>query len=133
MITMSKYPKRTDREIKDLALGVYKREIFTSAQIEKGYENMLHLIFMPLVFMKQEQIDEMQEHGVFLFYANMSDACPSSCNGYPSFLSMGYLDKDDAERMWDKYEAIKKAIDGEMGKLPEGQIEIDFSKKDKEG
>ena len=123
---MAKYFKRTDKEIKDLALGVYKGEIFTSAQIRKGYENMLHLIFMPLVFMKPEQLDELKEQGAYLFYANMSDAGPTSCNGYPSFFSMGYLDKDDTERMWDKYEAIKKAIDGEMEKLPEGQIEIDY-------
>lgn len=134
MMAMNDYCKRTDREIKELALGIYKGEIFTSLQIRENDTYLLSTIFMPLMFMDKEQIDKMEKHKAYMFYANMSEAGPRAINGYPIFMSMNYINEEDCKKVLEKYEVIKKAIDGEMEKIPEGQVEIDFDDpKNKKG
>lgn len=123
---MSEYFRRNDREIKELALNIYRGDIFTSLQVRESDTYLLSSIFMPLMFMDQEQIDKMKEHKAYMLYASMSDAGPRSINGYPIFMSMNYIDEEDCKKVFEKYEAMKKAIDGEMEKIPEGQIDIDF-------
>lgn len=123
---MAEYLKRTEKEISRIALGIYKGDIFTSAQIRKNDDGLLCQIFMPLLFLSEDGKNEMKDHNAVLFYADVSEALPTSINGYPIFMSMFYLNNEDNDRLWKKYDSIKNAIDGEIEKVPEGQMEIDF-------
>lgn len=102
----------TDDEIRDLAARLYRGEIFTSAQIASHDIGMISLIFMPLAMMTKEQLDKMREEKPHLLWAPMSTACPRSVNGYPMLTEVHWLSREDAERLFDRYNAIKKAVEG---------------------
>ena len=90
---------KTDEEIKQLALGVYRNEIFTSLQVPQQESlSMLPMIFMPLALMDSKQIKELKNDNPCMFYAFMTDAFPRSVNGYPIFASANYLTEEEFER-----------------------------------
>ena len=123
---MNKYVNRSKKKIKEIALALYKGEIFTSMQVRENDQNLLGSIFMPLLFSEQELIDWMKDNKITVFYEYLSEAGPRSINGYPIFFSMKMMDDKDWQAVYTQYEAIKKAIDGELEKVPEGQMDIDF-------
>ena len=100
------YERKSEEEITQIARGIYKNEIFSSLQIDPKDQNLVISIFMPLAFLsplmrKQLVIDEITN-----FYAEMKNAGPKSINGYPCFFSVYYLDREDTERVINKYEEI---------------------------
>ena len=110
-ITGSTYESRSDEQIKDLALQLYKNEIFTSLQVPDNSTHLLPSIFMPLIFMDDLTKKVLLLNEAHCFYAEMKDAGPRSINGYPMFFSMLYLNRTDADRLIKKYNAIKEAMD----------------------
>jgi len=119
-----KYVNRSKKEINELALDLFKGSIFTSNQIRANDQSLLLSIFMPLVFMKKEYIDWMQDNKISVFYEYWDQAGPRSINGYPIFFSMKMMDEKDAKIVWEKCEAIVKAVDDEQEKIPEGQMDL---------
>ena len=105
------YERRTDEEIKELALQLYRGDIFTSMQIRDNDMQLLGNIFMPLLFMNALSKKMLMLNRAFSFYAEMKDAGPRSINGYPGFFSMSYLDQEDSKRLIDKFDAIREAMD----------------------
>lgn len=103
------YVSKTDAEIKDLAIRLYKGEIFTSNHINNP--SLIPQIFMVLPFMNGFSKKMLILNDAYLFYEEMSQAGPASLNGYPCFFSMRYLDRNDANRLFDKYDEIVKVME----------------------
>jgi hypothetical protein len=101
----------TDEEIKALALQAFRGEIFTSDHVHKHDANLMTIIFLPLGFMEQKQLDEMRKD-VGMIYAPMADALSRSINGYPCFTSMRYISREEYRRFVAKYHALTEAVKG---------------------
>lgn len=98
----------TDEEIKQLAEDLYKGLIFTDRHIHDP--KLVPMVFMPLVFLDKKQIDEIQEDFGFM-YEYMSEAGPRAINDMPMFTSAKIVNKEDAKKVFEKYEQIKSAVD----------------------
>jgi len=113
--------KMTYGEINALAEEIYRGEVFTSNQIRTGDLNMLPVIFIPLVFAGPTFIEDMRKDKMGMIYEHFSEAGPRAINGYPSFFSLHIISQEDTNKVWEKYELIKKAVSGviESGEKPE--------------
>lgn len=93
------YIRKTDEEVNELAKQGYRGEIFFSWQIREHDMNLLGMIFMPIMFLNDIQRKEWLRDGAFHFYGLMSEASPRGINGYPMFMGMGMLNKEDSHRV----------------------------------
>ncbi len=103
------YHRRTDEQIKQLAMALYKNELFTSLHLRD--QHLLQMVFIPLALMDAVQLRELEINKAYCFYAYYADTTPQGVNGYPIFFSFSYLNEEDTMRMRDKYEQIKKVLD----------------------
>ena len=99
----------TEQEIKTLAKRMYANEIFTSMQVRE--ENLLQMIFMPLMFMDTVARRQMVEDDITHFYSEMKDASPRGINGYPMFMSVATLTRTEAAKLVEVYNQILKTMD----------------------
>jgi len=106
---MVNYTSLTDEEIKKLADEIYRGLIFTDRHIQNPDD--ISRVFMPLVLMKEEQIEEFRANPPGMIYEYMDKACPMSINGMPMFLSFRLLSKEDAKKVDKKYIQIKEAVE----------------------
>lgn len=104
--------KMTDADINALAEEIYRGEVFTSNQIRKEDLEMLPVIFIPIALFGQKLINEMRKEDMGMIYEHFSEAGPRSVNGYPSFFSLHIISQEDANKVWEKYGQIKKAVSG---------------------
>jgi len=102
----------TDDDINALAGEICRGGVFTSNHIRKEDIGMLPVIFIPLVFACPKLIEELRKEDMGMIYEYISEAGPSSVNGYPSFFSLHIVSQEDANRVWEKYAQIKKAVEG---------------------
>jgi hypothetical protein len=101
----------TDDEIKELAMRMFRGEVFTSDMIDPNeFHQVVHMIFMPMIFMGHEHIEQCKAQEVTMFWANMADAGPRSINGYPIFMSCSFVKKQDHQRVIDKYRQIQDTM-----------------------
>jgi hypothetical protein len=108
----SQYTAKTDAEIKDLAMQLFRGEIFTSWMIAAHDINLLPNIFMPLVFIDEITRKEFIRDGIVHFYGLYSEAVNMNINGYPIFYSMGMLNTEDGERVNQKLKQITELMSG---------------------
>lgn len=106
---MVDYKPLTDEEIKKLADDIYKGLVFTDRHIQNPDD--ISRVFMPLVLLKEEQIEELKAESPGMIYEYMDKAGPMSINGMPMFCSFRFLSQEDAKKVNDKYLQIKKAIE----------------------
>jgi len=113
--------KLTDDDINALAEDIYKGNVFTSNQIRKEDMGMLPVIFIPLALAGPKLIEDMKREDPGMIYEHFSEAGTRSINGYPTFFSFHIVSQEDANKVWEKYEQIKKAVSGviESGEKPE--------------
>lgn len=104
----SEYVSHTDADIKQLALDWLGGGLFGSWMIREDDVHLLGCIFMPLLFMDEIQHKQIIRDGVVHFYERISKAGPRSINGYPIFMSMGYIDTADMERLLVKVKQIQE-------------------------
>ena len=104
-----KYSGRTDKELKELAIGCYRGDVFTSLQIHD--QNDISSVFMPLMMMDPVQRKDMVEDKPHMYYSYMKDAFPTGVNGYPCFGSVAHLNKKDALKFVEYYKKIEAKID----------------------
>lgn len=102
--------KLTDDEINALAEDIYMERVFTSGHIRLEDLNMLPSIFMPLVFADRKLREELLKDAPGMFYEHLSEAGQVSINGYPTFFSLHIVSHEDAKKVWEKVEQIKKSI-----------------------
>lgn len=105
-----KYIRKTDKEISNIAKGMYKSEIFTSMQIREEDAGLILNIFLPLAFLdplgrKQLLIDKITN-----FYGNVPES-GRSVNGYPIMYEVYQLNEEDTNRVILKYKEIIDLLD----------------------
>lgn len=93
-------------DAKDFARRVYRGEIFTSDQIAPDDMHLTRSIFMPILFMGEQDRQQMIDANVTLLYAYMRDACPQAVNGYPIFMSVDTLTCTEHEAFRKEIKAI---------------------------
>jgi len=103
------YRRRTNNELKELAVGCYRGNIFTSFQIHEP--NMLGSVFMPLVLMNPAQKKDTYASKPHMYYAPMKDSFSTSINGYPCFGSVAYLNRNDSKRFMTYYRKIENSVE----------------------
>lgn len=86
-----------ERELKRLGVDVYKGLVFTDWHVrEQDMQQMMPLIFMPLIFIDKKILEDMKEN-CGMIYEYMDKALPRSVNGYPIFGSFRWIKKDEVE------------------------------------
>ena len=108
---MKGHKSLTEAEVKDLALRIFRGEVFTSSQVRKEDWELLRIIFMPLGMMEDKDIARLSKQGAVLLYADMEEAMPRSINGYPIFPSFSWINKEDAEKVTQKFKQNEKATE----------------------
>ena len=99
---MSSEP-RTDEELRKVALDYVNGKIFTSFDIRPGERDSITTsVFMPLVFMSDEDINSMRDEKIVLLYEYFNKAGTRSANGYPTFLSCHMMNEEDHKK-WADY------------------------------
>src|SRR3989344_8705422 len=98
---MVDYKPLTDEEIKKLADDIYKGLVFTDRHIKNPGD--ISRVFMPLVLLKEEQIEELKAESPGMIYEYTDKAGPMSIDGMPMFCSFGFLSQEDAKKVNEKY------------------------------
>lgn len=108
--------KLTDDEINALAEDIYMGKVFTSDHLRETDLRMLPQIFTPLILADETLRAELLKEPIGMIYEHLSEAGSRSVNGYPIFFSFHAVSQDDAKRVWEKVEQIKKAVSGVVNK-----------------
>lgn len=101
----------TPEAIKQLALDAFKQNVFFSTMI---LEHDLHLtssIFMTLLFLDEHQIKAFEKNNIAAVYEYYDKSLPRSINGYPIFMSMNSITKNDLDEVKRIVEQLKEATD----------------------
>ena len=114
----SKYRRRTNQEIKDLAKGIWDNKIFTSNHMHESERQQLGMVFMPLGMMSPMQKKDMFAQDPWMFYGKRGERheLPTGPNGLPMLDNVAWLDKEDTikvETIIRKYEDAIERIDSE--------------------
>lgn len=104
--------QRSDEELKDIALKIFKNEIFTSLQVHEGDSNLLGSIFMPVLLGDEPLEIYIKRNNFYAVFAYMSNCMPRFVNGYPMFSACSFLTKEETRIVMEKYEKIKEALSG---------------------
>tara|TARA_Y100001963_G_C6709260_1_gene413448 strand:- start:239 stop:619 length:381 start_codon:yes stop_codon:yes gene_type:complete len=107
----STYRKKSNEELKQLAIECYRGSVFTSYQIHQQDMNMLQSIFMPLAFMNPAQLKDTYKDKPHMYYSYEKDAFPGGINGYGCYGSVAYLNKEDGDRFRKYYNAIEEKLE----------------------
>lgn len=101
---------RTDKELRELAFYIFENKVFGTWAFRDDREMKMLVgnVFMPFMFMAQEDKKTMVDAKVIHMYEFYDQAGPRSINGYPIFWSMKLI----LEEEWKK---ITKYVD-ELGK-----------------
>lgn len=96
---------KTNEELKEIAVGIRNGTIFTDRNIRDV--QILGIVFMPLMFMSADQESKMEDIG--MVYEYMEKASSRGINGYPIFMSMSLLTKDETNIVLDYYKKLEEA------------------------
>jgi hypothetical protein len=103
---------KPDRELKDIAREWAEGRILFSTQVPK---EILSMVFMPILFLTDEQREKLIADDVFAFYGKMADAGPRAINGFPMFTAMTSMTKPEYEKVAEHvkvYQAMQKQFEG---------------------
>lgn len=103
----SPYSPVSEEKIKDIALGIFQGRIFHSGMIRPEDNELLGSIFMPLLFMNDEVRKWFLDYNIVFFYEEYRDASPTCVNGYPTFVSLHYLNDEDSKRVMEKLDKLR--------------------------
>lgn len=98
----------TEQEQKALAREWCEGRVLFSTHVP---EDIMSMVFMPLIFLTDEQRQSMIEEKVYAFYGKMADAGPRGINGYPIFWNMFTIKEEDflmVERYAKEYDEFQK-------------------------
>jgi hypothetical protein len=107
MATEEETEEQRAARLTQFVLNVCDRVVFTSAQILEP--EMVCMVFMPLMLGAKVPED------VGCIWEYMKDAVPRSINGYPSFFSCHFMNKEDWAR-------AHKAIVSELARRKEIKV-----------
>jgi hypothetical protein len=89
-------------ELKQIAVDLAEGKIFSNLQLG-NQQHMLQSVFMVLIFLDEKAHNSMKENEIVFVYEYMHDAGPMAINGFPTFMSMRMLGKEDFHDMWAEY------------------------------
>jgi hypothetical protein len=115
----TKVQNRPDSELRKMAVDMYHNRIFTDRHIPEHSQDLIGSIFMPLLFLKEDEREFLKDVG--MIYAPMSEAGPRCINGFPMFTSMGYLNQHDTQIVLQylrEYRIVVERFTGEETKDP---------------
>jgi hypothetical protein len=101
----------TDEDVLKLARGIYKNQIFTSAQVPPHADPAL--CFLPVLFGAFEEVERiLTERGIRigLIYGDMGSALPRGVNGLPMLTNASILSESNAKKVIDKYNEIRELL-----------------------
>ena len=87
------------KELKQLAIDISENKVFGTFHMNKCEIANMSTVFMPLVFMTDEQREKMSKDKVVHLYEYYSEAGPRSVNGMPCFMSVRNIVKKDWEKI----------------------------------
>lgn len=96
------YEPKTDTELKSLAFDIVEDKVFYDQMINENDDigRIMTGIFMPLFFMGKEDLQQLVDDGIEMFYEYYDKAVRRvSINGYPQFYSCHTLDKNDKVKL----------------------------------
>lgn len=115
---VSTYVSKSDKNIKELALGLMSGAVFCDRMLDRPRD--MSLVFMPLAFMDKPAIDDLIKllepkeeggpHG--MIYEWIGEAGPRSINGLPVFTSLQILNGEDVARVDAMIDAINAVTGG---------------------
>jgi len=109
-------PSKTDDELHQLALAVFRGEVFTDRHVDDLH--MVPSIFMILNFLDDDALATFRTTPPGMIYEYMREAGERSVNGYPMFMSMKLLNQADAQTFAEKYERIVQAVEATQTSAP---------------
>ena len=104
---------RTDAELRRLALDIMGGSVFTDRHIRPEDRSLLSSIFLPLSFLRRDQVENMRKHEVTVFFAPMTEAGSRGINGYPSFMTMHTLVRQEAEKLDSYLQELGAFVEGD--------------------
>lgn len=94
------YQRKTDEEIKEVAIGIKSGAVFTSNHVSDW--DMLPKIFISLGFAAMSGssiIKDMEDNNIVFIYEYMDQRGPRCINGLPQFFSCRMLNEEDYNRV----------------------------------
>jgi hypothetical protein len=88
----------SDDKLREFVLALADGRIFTSAQLPKGQDHLLPMIFMPVAMGSFADVAKRDLENIGVIYEYTNQAGPRAINGYPMFHSLRVLNKSDWER-----------------------------------
>ena len=112
-----------EKDLKQLAIDIAEDKVFGTFHMNKCEIANMSAVFMPLVFMTDEQRQKMSDNKVVHLYEYYNKAGPRSINGMPTFMSMRNIVSKDWKKVIKyikKYKArVKTFLDKEEKKESE--------------
>lgn len=99
----------TEKEIADLANDMYRGVIFTDRHVQRPED--VPSVFMPLIFMKEKDIEKLKANPPGMIYEYLNEAGPRSINGMPMFWSFRMINIEDTAKVMERYKKIKQAVE----------------------
>jgi hypothetical protein len=100
---------KAEEELKQIAKDIYAGNIFTSNHMKPEDQGIMQLVFLPLTFIDGQEREDLlaaaKNEQIGCFYERYTEALPRQINGYPIFMSMSALNKEDVKKV---EEYIKK-------------------------
>lgn len=94
-------------ELKQIALDIHKGLIFTDRHITEPAT--LPGVFTLLLFMTEQQRDKLETDPPGLVFEYLAKAGSMTMNGEPTFLSLQMLSANDAKKVFDIYQKLRRA------------------------
>jgi hypothetical protein len=102
--------ERSD-QLKQLARDIHAGHVFTDRHVRPNDANLLSSIFLPLMFVNEEQLSALKADPPALIYEYFSEAGERGINGYPMFMSMKTISTSDWSELQAYLTALKEAPD----------------------
>lgn len=109
-MTAKKFPNLEKEVISQLAKDIATDKVFCSFYLPESELNLIGSIFMPILFGALKDYTQEQIKDLGFIYEYYDKAGPRGINGYPMFMSCGFVSKDDANRIQNKVDQIRKAL-----------------------
>jgi hypothetical protein len=107
-------PPITEEQIQEIALGMHRRQIFTTQHIPAAeWDDMVPRVFTILRFTGFGNVDTAT---IGMLWERLEHAGPRSINGYPIFLSMNMVSIADTEKILVIFRRLREAEQAALGK-----------------
>ena len=108
---------RTDKELRELAFYIFENKVFGtwSFRDDKEMANLIGIVFMPFMFMPQEDKKKLIDAKVIHMYEFYDQAGPRSINGYPIFMGVRFILEGEWKKIVKYVEALGKQRSEFMG------------------